>query len=69
MPYSDPEKKREAARRWFAARGGAAAVMRARRAAMTPEQREAERARDRARYWAKRTPLQRATSNQDTRDV
>jgi hypothetical protein len=49
MPYSDPEKKREANRRWFEARGGAAAEMRARRARMTDEQREAERARDRAR--------------------
>jgi hypothetical protein len=49
MPYADPEKKKEANRRWFEARGGYAAEMRARRAAMTPEQREAERERDRIR--------------------
>ena len=49
MPYKDIQKKKEAAHRWHEARGGYAAVMRARRARMTSEQREAERAKDRER--------------------
>ena len=65
MPYKDPEKQKEANRRWFEARGGYAEEMRVRRARMTPEQREEVRKRDRERYWAKRTPLQKATSKLD----
>ena len=55
MPYKNPERKKEAARRWFAARGGYAAEIRTRRARMTPEQRESERERDRIRKRLKRT--------------
>lgn len=54
MPYKDPEKKREANRRWYEARGGVAAWQRERRANMTPEQREDERKYDRERKRVKR---------------
>ncbi len=54
MPYTDPQKKKDAAKRWFDARGGYAAHQRARRAQMSPEQREEERRRDRERYHARK---------------